>query len=59
MAAVPAGLAATLQDRYRLDRELGQDGMATVYLAEDLKHYRKVAGNVLWPELAVAVGATL
>ena len=50
-------LAAALTDRYRLDRELGAGGMATVYLAEDLKHNRKVAVKVLKPELAVAIGA--
>jgi serine/threonine-protein kinase len=37
------GLSAALADRYRLERELGQGGMAMVYLAEDLKHRRKVA----------------
>ena len=42
-------LAGALSDRYRLDRELGQGGMATVYLAEDLKHSRKVAIKVLHP----------
>jgi len=46
MAAVPAGLATALQDRYRLDRELGRGGMATVYLAHDLKHDRDVAPRV-------------
>jgi len=46
-----------LQDRYRLDRELGQGGMATVYLAEDVKHDRKVAIKVLRPELAAVIGA--
>ena len=45
-------LTAALADRYRLERELGQGGMATVYLAEDLKHDRKVAIKVLHPELA-------
>jgi serine/threonine-protein kinase len=50
-------LAAALADRYRIDRELGAGGMATVYLAEDLKHNRKVAVKVLKPELAVAIGA--
>jgi serine/threonine-protein kinase len=50
-------LAAALADRYRLERELGQGGMATVYLAEDLKHQRKVAIKVLRPELAAAIGA--
>ena len=51
-------LAAALSDRYRLDRELGHGGMATVYLAEDLKHRRQVAIKVLNPELAAALGAT-
>ena len=56
MSAVPSSLAAALADRYRLERELGQGGMATVYLAEDLKHRRKVAVKVLRPELAAALG---
>jgi eukaryotic-like serine/threonine-protein kinase len=50
-------LAAALADRYRVERELGQGGMATVYLAEDLKHRRKVAVKVLKPELAAVLGA--
>jgi eukaryotic-like serine/threonine-protein kinase len=50
-------LTAALADRYRLERELGQGGMATVYLAEDLKHKRKVALKVLKPELAAVLGA--
>ncbi len=50
-------LAAALADRYRIERELGQGGMATVYLAEDLKHDRKVALKVLKPELAAVIGA--
>ncbi|HSE67715.1 MAG TPA: protein kinase, partial [Gemmatimonadales bacterium] len=50
-------LAAALADRYRIERELGQGGMATVYLAEDLKHRRKVAIKVLRPELAAVIGA--
>jgi serine/threonine-protein kinase len=49
-------LRATLADRYRLERELGQGGMATVYLAEDLKHARKVAIKVLHPELSAIIG---
>jgi len=49
-------LSAVLADRYRIERELGQGGMATVYLAEDLKHHRKVAIKVLKPELAAALG---
>jgi len=52
MAPVPSGLGTALQDRYRLDRELGQGGMATVYLAHDLKHDRDVALKVLRPEPA-------
>ena len=50
-------LTAALSDRYRLERELGQGGMATVYLADDLKHDRKVAVKVLRPELAAVIGA--
>jgi len=49
-------LATALADRYRVERELGQGGMATVYLAEDIKHSRKVAVKVLRPELAAALG---
>src|SRR4051812_407098 len=54
---VPDSLRTALGDRYRLERELGQGGMATVYLAEDLKHRREVAIKVLRPELAVVIGA--
>ena len=50
-------LAAALADRYRLDRELGAGGMATVYLAHDLKHDRDVAIKVLRPEIGAALGA--
>ncbi len=50
-------LAAALADRYRIERELGTGGMATVYLAHDLKHDRKVALKVLKPELAAVLGA--
>ncbi len=49
-------LRAALAERYRIERELGQGGMATVYLAHDLKHDRQVAIKVLKPELAVALG---
>ena len=50
-------LTAALADRYRLERELGAGGMATVYLAHDLKHDRQVAIKVLRPELAAVIGA--
>jgi serine/threonine-protein kinase len=50
-------LATAIADRYRVERELGQGGMATVYLAADLKHDRKVALKVLKPELAAVLGA--
>jgi eukaryotic-like serine/threonine-protein kinase len=50
-------LAAALADRYTIERELGQGGMATVYLAHDLKHDRPVALKVLRPELAAVIGA--
>jgi hypothetical protein len=49
-------LQAALAERYRIERELGQGGTATVYLAEDLKHHRKVALKVLRPELAATLG---
>ncbi|MFV2074171.1 MAG: protein kinase, partial [Thermoanaerobaculales bacterium] len=49
-------LQAALGDRYRIDREIGSGGMAVVYLAEDLKHRRKVALKVLRPELSAAMG---
>src|SRR5262245_41382412 len=50
-------LTAALSDRYRIERTLGQGGMATVYLAHDLKHDRRVALKVLRPELAAVIGA--
>src|SRR5512135_2759759 len=50
-------LAAALADRYRIERELGQGGMATVYLAHDLRHDRDVAIKVLHPDLGAALGA--
>ena len=49
-------LNAALEGRYRIERELGAGGMATVYLAHDLKHDRQVAIKVLRPELAAVVG---
>src|SRR5213082_585720 len=50
-------LHTALADRYRLERELGAGGMATVYLARDLKHDRPVALKLLRPELAAVLGA--
>ncbi|MBE0591085.1 MAG: protein kinase, partial [Gemmatimonadales bacterium] len=50
-------LTSALADRYAIEREIGAGGMATVYLAEDLKHRRAVAVKVLAPELARALGA--
>ena len=49
-------MAAALADRYRIERELGQGGMATVYLAHDVRHDRHVALKVLRPELAAILG---
>ena len=49
-------LTAALSGRYRIERELGQGGMATVYLGRDLKHDRKVAIKVLHPELSAVIG---
>jgi len=51
-----ATLRDALADRYALDREVGRGGMATVFLAQDLKHRRKVAVKVLHPEIAAAIG---
>jgi TolB-like protein/Tfp pilus assembly protein PilF len=57
MAEPPASLASSLSGRYAFERELGRGGMATVYLARDGKHGRKVAIKVLKPELAASLGA--
>ena len=57
MSDALAGLTIELAGRYRIERELGAGGMATVYLAQDLKHQRRVAIKVLRPELAAAIGA--
>ena len=49
-------LGAALAGRYTIERELGRGGMSTVYLADDLKHHRKVAIKVLRPELGALLG---
>ena len=56
MADTLERLKAALADRYAIHEELGSGGMATVYLAEDLKHHRKVAVKVLRPDLAATLG---
>ena len=57
MSEIPDRLSAALADRYVIEREIGQGGMATVYLADDVKHSRKVALKILRPELAAVIGA--
>jgi serine/threonine-protein kinase len=57
MATMPQSVLEALTARYRIERELGAGGMATVYLAEDIKHHRHVALKVLKPELAAILGA--
>ena len=57
MPEVTSRLSTALADRYQIERHLGEGGMANVYLAEDLKHKRKVAVKVLRPELAAVLGA--
>ena len=54
---IPDNLRTALADRYRIERELGAGGMATVYLAHDVKHDRPVAIKVLKPELSAILGA--
>src|SRR5438132_7163529 len=56
LADLLARLQSAVADRYAVERELGRGGMATVYLARDLKHHRKVAIKVLKPDLAAALG---
>lgn len=56
MSEIDERLSVALADRYTLERELGAGGMATVYLAEDLKHHRNVAVKVLRPELSATLG---
>ncbi|HWG34836.1 MAG TPA: protein kinase, partial [Gemmatimonadaceae bacterium] len=56
MNSIPDRVSAALSDRYTIERELGAGGMATVYLAEDVKHHRKVAIKVLHAELSAVLG---
>lgn len=57
MSDTLAHLRASLSDRYVIEREIGAGGMARVFLAEDLRHHRKVAIKVLRPEMTAALGA--
>jgi serine/threonine protein kinase len=57
MSKVPEDLRAALADRYELEREIGRGGMATVYLARDVKHGRNVAVKVMRPDLAASLGS--
>ncbi len=57
MERVRQDVSAALADRYAIDRVLGRGGMATVYVAEDLRHSRQVAIKVLRPDVAAAIGA--
>ncbi len=56
MSEILERLRSELSDRYTVEREIGSGGMATVYLAEDVKHQRAVAVKVLRPELASSLG---
>ena len=57
MTDLTSRLSTALADRYKIERLVGEGGMATVYLAQDLKHDRRVALKVLRPELAAVLGA--
>jgi serine/threonine-protein kinase len=57
MTSLPPRVSGALSVHYRIDREIGAGGMATVYLAQDLRHDRRVALKVLRPELAAVIGA--
>jgi serine/threonine-protein kinase len=57
MPEPPPELTSALSDRYAIEREIGEGGMATVYLARDLKHDRMLALKVLRPEVSAALGA--
>src|SRR6188508_7002 len=57
MTTPSSRISGALSSRYRLEQEIGAGGMATVYLAEDIRHDRRVALKVLRPELAAVIGA--
>ncbi len=57
MSELTQRLTTSLADRYRVEKHIGEGGMATVYLAHDIKHDRQVALKVLRPELAALIGA--
>ncbi len=57
MSGVPETLRAALAERYELEYEIGRGGMATVYLARDVKHGRNVAVKVMRPDLAASLGS--
>ena len=57
MTEITSRLSTALADRYRIERRLGEGGVATVYLAQDLNHERKVSVKVLRPEVAAVLGA--
>ncbi len=57
MSEIPEALKASLGGRYDLEREIGRGGMATVYLARDVKHSRNVAVKVMRPDLAASLGS--
>ena len=57
MSSLPSRISGALSAHYRLEDEIGAGGMATVYLAQDLRHDRRVAVKVLRPELAAVIGA--
>src|SRR4029078_815569 len=57
MSDIPSTLREALADRYEIERILGEGGMATVYVARDLRHHRQVALKVLKPALAAVLGA--
>jgi eukaryotic-like serine/threonine-protein kinase len=57
MSTLPSRISGALTGQYRLEHEIGAGGMATMFLAEDLRHDRRVALKVLRPELAAVIGA--